>query len=81
MLPFATASGEWNSPLVALFTSTSAICVTGLIVVDTGTAFSNFGQGVILLLIQLGGLGYMTLSTFLMLLLGRRFDLAQKICH
>lgn len=45
MLPFATASGEWNSPLVALFTSTSAICVTGLIVVDTGTAFSNFGQG------------------------------------
>ncbi|AMA09858.1 MULTISPECIES: TrkH family potassium uptake protein [Cyanophyceae] len=78
MLPFSTASGEWNSPLVALFTSTSAVCVTGLIVVDTGTAFSNFGQGVILLLIQLGGLGYMTLSTFLMLLLGRRFDLAQK---
>ncbi|MEB3224955.1 MAG: TrkH family potassium uptake protein [Synechococcus sp.] len=78
MLPFATASGDWNSPLTALFTATSAVCVTGLVVVDTGTAFSHFGQGVILLLIQLGGLGYMTLSTFLMLLLGRRFDLAQK---
>lgn len=78
MLPFSVATGTWNDPLVALFTSTSAVCVTGLIVVDTGTAFSNFGQCVILLLIQIGGLGYMTLSTFLMLLIGRRFDLAQK---
>ncbi|BAW97183.1 potassium uptake protein [[Synechococcus] sp. NIES-970] len=77
-LPLSTASGEWNSPLVALFTSTSAVCVTGLIVVDTGTVFSHFGQGVILLLIQVGGLGYMTLSTFLMLLLGRRFALDQR---
>ena len=79
MLPFSTASGSWNDPLVALFTSTSAVCVTGLIVVDTGTAFSTFGQLVILLLIQIGGLGYMTLSTFLMLLIGRRFDLSQKL--
>lgn len=78
MLPFSTASGAWNDPLVAWFTSTSAVCVTGLIVVDTGTAFSSFGQGVIVLLIQIGGLGYMTLSTVLMLLIGRRFDLAQK---
>lgn len=78
MLPLSMASGSWNDPLVALFTSTSAVCVTGLSVVDTGTAFSTFGQCVILFLIQIGGLGYMTLSTFLMLLIGRRFDLAQK---
>ncbi|NJN72355.1 MAG: ATPase [Limnothrix sp. RL_2_0] len=77
-LPFSMASGAWNDPLVALFTSTSAVCVTGLIVVDTGTVFSTFGQCIILLLIQVGGLGYMTLSTVLMLLIGRRFDLAQK---
>ena len=62
MLPIATASGEWNSPIVALFTATSAVCVTGLIVVDTGSYFSPLGQGIILALIQLGGLGYMTAS-------------------
>jgi trk system potassium uptake protein TrkH len=77
-LPFSSASGEWNNFLVALFTSTSAVCVTGLVVVDTGTVFSGFGQLMITLLIQVGGLGYMTLSTFLMLLIGRRFDLSQK---
>lgn len=78
-LPQAVTTGGWNSPLVALFTSTSAVCVTGLAVVDTGTIFSPFGQAVIVLLVQVGGLGYMTLSTFLMLLLGRRFDLSQKV--
>ncbi len=55
LLPFATASGEWNDPLVALFTATSAVCVTGLIVVDTGGYFSSFGEAVILTLIQIGG--------------------------
>ena len=44
MLPFATYDGSWNNPLVALFTSTSAVCVTGLIVVDTGSYFSFWGQ-------------------------------------
>ncbi len=78
ILPFATSTGTWNNPLVALFTATSAICVTGLVVVDTGTYYSFWGQLIILLLIQLGGLGYMTITTFLMLLLGRRFDLRQK---
>lgn len=62
-LPFASA-GEPLSFIDALFTATSAICVTGLIVVDTGTHFSLFGQLVILVLIQLGGLGIMTLGTF-----------------
>lgn len=79
MLPFATHDGSWNNPLVALFTSTSAVCVTGLIVVDTGSYFSFWGQLIILLLIQVGGLGYMTTTTFLILLLGRRFDLRQKL--
>ena len=79
LLPFSTASGEWNSPLVALFTATSAVCVTGLIVVDTGSYFSSFGQGMVLMLIQLGGLGYMTATTLLLLLVGRRLCLKDKL--
>jgi trk system potassium uptake protein len=79
MLPFSTTSGQWNDPIVALFTSTSAVCVTGHVVVDTATHFSRFGQLAIALLIQVGGLGYMTVTTFLLLLLGRRFGLKDKI--
>ena len=78
MMPFATVTGTWNSFIVALFTSTSAVCVTGLAVVDTGTYFSFWGQLTIVLLAQVGGLGYMTMTTFLLLLLGRKFDLRQK---
>ncbi|MDJ0535538.1 MAG: TrkH family potassium uptake protein [Xenococcaceae cyanobacterium MO_207.B15] len=78
IMPFATYDGSWNNPIVALFTATSAVCVTGLAVVDTGSYFSFWGQLIILLLIQVGGLGYMMSTTFLMLLLGRRFDLRQK---
>jgi trk system potassium uptake protein len=79
MMPFATSSGQWNNPIVALFTATSAVCVTGHVVVDTATYFSGFGQFVIMLLVQIGGLGYMTVTTFLLLLLGRRFGLKDKI--
>lgn len=78
MMPLATVSGTWNSFIVALFTSTSAVCVTGLAVVDTGSDFSFWGQLIILCLIQVGGLGYMMTTTFLILLLGRKFDLRQK---
>ncbi len=78
-LPFSTGNGNWNDPIVALFTSTSAVCVTGLAVVDTGTDFSFLGQLFIALLAQIGGLGYMTTTTFLMLLMGRKFDLRQKV--
>jgi trk system potassium uptake protein TrkH len=78
ILPFSTSTGNWGNPLVALFTTTSAVCVTGLVVVDTGTYFSFWGQAIIALLIQIGGLGYMSTTTFLMLLLGRKFDLMQK---
>lgn len=79
MLPFSIADGSWGDFVTALFTSTSAVCVTGLIVVDTGSHFSFFGQLVILMLIQVGGLGYMTATTFLLLLLGRRLGLRDKI--
>lgn len=80
MMPFAITSETWNwqSFVVALFTSTSAVCVTGLAVVDTGTYFSFWGQLIIALLAQIGGLGYMTCTTFLILLIGRKFDLRQK---
>ncbi|MBE9055938.1 TrkH family potassium uptake protein [Sphaerospermopsis sp. LEGE 08334] len=79
MMPFSTSNGTWNDPIVALFTSTSAVCVTGLAVVDTGTDFSFWGQLFILMLAQIGGLGYMTTTTFLILLIGRRFDLRHKV--
>ncbi|WP_071192702.1 TrkH family potassium uptake protein [Trichormus sp. NMC-1] len=79
MMPFSTSDGSWNNLIVALFTSTSAVCVTGLSVVDPGTYFSFWGQFLIALLAQIGGLGYMTTTTFLILLIGRRFDLRQKV--
>lgn len=66
------AAGRAVSGIDALFTSTSAVCVTGLTVLDTGGDFSAFGQAVILTLLQLGGLGVMTFSTFLLLSLGGR---------
>ncbi len=79
LLPFSTATGTWNDPIVALFTATSAVCVTGLIVVDTGSYYSPLGQAIILLLIQVGGLGYMTATTVLILILKRRLGLKDRI--
>jgi trk system potassium uptake protein len=80
ILPVASNAGTWTSPLTALFTSVSAVCVTGLIVVDTGTYWSPFGKTVILALIQVGGFGFMTGSTLLLLLLvGRRTGLRDRI--
>lgn len=78
-LPVAAAAGGDISYIDALFTATSAVCVTGLIVVDTPTAFSTFGHGVILLLIQLGGLGYMTVSTVLATALGRSISMQERL--
>lgn len=77
-LPLSARNGQWTSPLTALFSAASATCVTGLTVVDTGTHFSLFGQIVILCLIQAGGLGIMTLSTFLLLAVGRRIRLHEE---
>lgn len=78
MLPFSTACGESASFLDALFTSATSVCVTGLVVQDTGTYWSAFGQGVILLLIQIGGLGVITVAAFLAILSGRRIGLMQR---
>ncbi len=78
MLPRAVAPGNHLSFLDALFTATSATCVTGLIVVDTGSFFSPLGQGVILFLIQVGGLGIMTFSSFFALLLRRNISLRES---
>ena len=78
MLPFSTASGKPATFLDALFTAATSVCVTGLVVQDTGTYWSVFGQGVILLLIQIGGLGVITVAAFLAILSGRRIGLMQR---
>ena len=76
-LPNATTDGiSW---LDALFTSTSAVCVTGLIVVDTATAFTPLGQAIILLLIQLGAFGIVTLTFFLAVLSGQGFSVSSRV--
>lgn len=78
MLPFATRDGGGASFLDALFTSTSAVCVTGLVVRDTVTYWSGFGQAVILLLIQIGGMGVVTIAVALFLASGRTISLKQR---
>jgi trk system potassium uptake protein TrkH len=77
-LPFAR-SGEPLSLLDALFTATSAVCVTGLTVVDTGSRFSPAGQAVVLALIQVGGLGLMTFAVFVGVVLGRRVAFTDRM--
>lgn len=79
MLPFSITTGTWDSFVTGLFMSTSAVCVTGLAVVDPGSHYTFLGQFGLMLLAQIGGLGYMTATTFLLLLLGRRFGLKEKI--
>ena len=76
MLPIARSGPGGAGVLEALFTATSAVCVTGLMVVDTPTYWSGFGQAVILVLIQVGGFGIMTLASLLGLLVSRRLGLA-----
>jgi trk system potassium uptake protein len=78
-LPPATPDDQPITWLDALFTATSAVCVTGLVVRDTGSGFTGFGQGVIFALFQLGGLGVMTLSLFIFSLLRRRLPIAYRI--
>ncbi|KAF0194613.1 MAG: trk system potassium uptake protein TrkH [Bacillota bacterium] len=78
MLPWAST----QQPLTfveALFTATSAVCVTGLVVVDTGTRLTTFGQGVVLLLIQFGGLGLMTMATMMAIILGKRITFRERL--
>jgi trk system potassium uptake protein TrkH len=78
-LPVSRASGDWTPVLDAAFTATSAVCVTGLVVVDTGTHWSLFGQAILLALMQLGGFGYMMTSTLLLQLAGRRTSLQERL--
>jgi trk system potassium uptake protein TrkH len=78
-LPVASATGDWTPVLDALFTATSAVCLTGLVVVDTGTYWSGVGQAIILALVQIGGFGFMTSSTLLLLLIGRRVSLRERL--
>ena len=79
ILPISAKSGGLTNPLTALFTATSSVCVTGLVLVDTGTYWSGFGQAVILVLIQLGGLGFMTSATLFLLAIRGRISLREKI--
>lgn len=78
-LPQATVNGQGLLLIDALFTATSAVCVTGLVVVDTGTFFTVFGQLVIMLLIQIGGLGFMTFATLFAIILGRKITLKERL--
>lgn len=79
MLPLSSNSGQPTTFIDALFTATSSVCVTGLVVVDTLDYWSFFGQFVILGLIQLGGFGYMTMTTLLLVALGRRIGLRERL--
>ena len=78
MLPFSTNSGTRTSFWDALFTSTSAVCVTGLVVFDTATYWSAFGQAVILLLIQIGGMGVVTVAVAIAMASGKKISLMQR---
>ena len=78
MLPFSSREGGSASFLDALFTSTSAVCVTGLVVRDTATYWSAFGQLVILLLIQIGGMGVITVAASFAMISGRKISLMQR---
>ena len=78
MMPIATKSGQSTSFLDALFTATSAVCVTGLVIKDTATYWSLFGQGVILILIQIGGMGIITIAIAIATVSGRKIGLMQR---
>ncbi len=77
--PIATVSNESIGGINALFTGTTAVCITGLTIFDTATTFSLFGQAVILFLIQIGSLGILTMSAMVFLMLGRRISLKERL--
>ncbi len=78
-LPIASKSNHSIGFINALFTATSSVCVTGLVVVDTGTHWTVFGKTIIILLIQIGGLGFMTMATFFALIFGKRITLRERL--
>ena len=79
LLPFSSASGEKTDLLTALFTATTSVCVTGLVVVDTYSHWSSFGHVVILLLIQMGGLGVVAVGSMFMIVGKKKFTLADRV--
>ncbi|MDU1413163.1 MAG: TrkH family potassium uptake protein [Clostridium sp.] len=78
-LPIATVEGVRTPFIDCLFTSTSAVCVTGLVTVDTGTYWSYFGKTIIIILIQVGGLGFMSFATLLSLIIGKKITLKERL--
>lgn len=78
-LPISSKSGQWTPLLTSLFTATSATCVTGLVLVDTYTHWNLFGQTVILILIQIGGLGFMTMASLFSFALRRKITFKERI--
>ena len=78
MLPVSTQDREGASFMDALFTSTSAVCVTGLVVQDTATYWSSFGQAILLVLIQIGGMGVVTVAVFITMISGKKIGLMQR---
>ncbi len=79
MLPFATVQGEYTTPVDALFTATTSVCVTGLVTVPTFSHWTLFGQVVIALLAQVGGLGVITFTTIFLLVLRRKIGLKERL--
>lgn len=78
-LPISSKDGKWFSVIDSLLTSTSAVCVTGLVAVDTGLHFSIFGQIVILFLIQVGGIGFITLTSLMFLIIGKKISYTSRL--
>ena len=78
-LPISSATGQWTNFIDALFTSTTSVCVTGLVTVTTATHWSLFGHIIILLLIQLGGLGVICCGMAILLIIGRRMGLKERM--
>jgi trk system potassium uptake protein TrkH len=78
-LPVSSADGKATPFIDSLFTATSAVCVTGLVVLDTGTHWNYFGKTIIMLLIEIGGLGFMSFATLIALLLGKKITLRERL--
>ncbi len=78
-LPIASSQGISTPFIDALFTATTSVCVTGLVTVDTGTHWSYFGRTVIMILIQVGGLGFMTFATLISLIIGKKITLQERL--
>lgn len=78
MLPVSSAKGQWTDFVTALFTATTSTCVTGLVVVPTYAYWSLFGKVVILILIQLGGLGIISIATGVLIIIGKKINLKER---